>query len=777
MKTHIFPVRLNWHYTWFPPPGRTVRATRLSVIVFILLVAGSGLATAAPDTWPPTSIEDVVFSAGTPLGWTPDFEVLEVDMLSHIWPEETNVELYASWRLIEPVQDEWDFSVISAVADVVHQEGRKLTLNAWIQYAPEWFKATAGYVPLNEVGTGYTVDVLSAWAPGTLTAVDRFYAALKAQVGDDIDAIHIAFPSSDYGEVMLVIGAPNFIPGGGEYEYFPQDPETWHKGFWCGDVYARADFKQWAMDKYTDIAGVNAAWSKTYTQQSDIDYPDLLALPTTQKRHWVDFVTWYHKSVTDLNEEVVQIIRGHFPDVVLTVKQGEGSDDVKSCVDRTAVCARLGDYGPVSVMSTHAAFYWGAGISPAYYFYKRMAPVCHANGIGFGSEPPGDYGTATRARRIFEDASAGVTEVFQWRLEDHVPLWKDVLRPGEPTLVDIGMLYSNTQLYLDMALFPGGHPDGQAGFCIWARDYLDYDVVDENMVGWGMQDNYRVLVNTNDTMFEQATLEALDTWVQAGGLLITHSLALESLEGDTSIADAWASAPAQASKAGVSYHLVGNGAVAETGTVDVAANIAATVAAIDDAGSVIPALANLHGYDGQADGIYTTEFDRGFLTLDTATSEISFTDRVLAPGDDYDGDGLTNGEEETLGSDPFATDSDGDGLDDGDEVDVYGSDPTETDSDGDGLSDGEEVGWDGDIDNYDPYDPDTNPGGTDSDPANPDTDGDGVADGVEVEWGYSPVDNTETPSLPTGRAVPIALALMALGAFAVRRRTLARADA
>jgi len=37
---------------------------------------------------------------------------------------------------------------------------------------------------------------------------------------------------------------------------------------------------------------------------------------------------------------------------------------------------------------------------------------------------------------------------------------------------------------------------------------------------------------------------------------------------------------------------------------------------------------------------------------------------------DYDGDGLTNGEEDTIGTDPTDTDSDDDGFDDGDEVDA-----------------------------------------------------------------------------------------------------------
>ena len=64
---------------------------------------------------------------------------------------------------------------------------------------------------------------------------------------------------------------------------------------------------------------------------------------------------------------------------------------------------------------------------------------------------------------------------------------------------------------------------------------------------------------------------------------------------------------------------------------------------------------------------------------------------ALDPDGDEDGDGLTNGEEEDLGTDPEIADTDNDGLSDGDEVNVYGTDPTTADSDGDGYSDGEEV--------------------------------------------------------------------------------------
>ena len=53
---------------------------------------------------------------------------------------------------------------------------------------------------------------------------------------------------------------------------------------------------------------------------------------------------------------------------------------------------------------------------------------------------------------------------------------------------------------------------------------------------------------------------------------------------------------------------------------------------------------------------------------------------------DKDNDGLTDSEEEELGTDPLSADSDQDGIDDKDEVDA-GSDPMKADTDGDGCND------------------------------------------------------------------------------------------
>lgn len=100
---------------------------------------------------------------------------------------------------------------------------------------------------------------------------------------------------------------------------------------------------------------------------------------------------------------------------------------------------------------------------------------------------------------------------------------------------------------------------------------------------------------------------------------------------------------------------------------------------------------------------------------------------------------------------PFVTerpDTDGDGLYDDDETGVYSTDPFRSDTDGDGSDDGQEV-----FDGTNPLAPDQD-GRSDSDgdglydddetdvygtnPNNFDTDGDGTGDGSEVENGTNP---------------------------------------
>jgi hypothetical protein len=98
---------------------------------------------------------------------------------------------------------------------------------------------------------------------------------------------------------------------------------------------------------------------------------------------------------------------------------------------------------------------------------------------------------------------------------------------------------------------------------------------------------------------------------------------------------------------------------------------------------------------------------------------------------DSDGDGLTNLQEYLHTTQPHDSDSDDDGLLDGDEVDIHGSVPTKPDTDEDGLDDGVEVNTHA------------------SSPLNKDSDGDGLSDSSEVSiYLTSPInDDTDLDGL------------------------------
>jgi hypothetical protein len=97
--------------------------------------------------------------------------------------------------------------------------------------------------------------------------------------------------------------------------------------------------------------------------------------------------------------------------------------------------------------------------------------------------------------------------------------------------------------------------------------------------------------------------------------------------------------------------------------------------------------------------------------------------------DDADGDGILNTNETTLGTNPYDSDSDHDGLSDSEELYTYSTDPLVQDTDGDGLIDGLE------INTYN------------TDPTLTDTDSDGFDDYFEILTGFDPTLDTSTPDL------------------------------
>ena len=134
-----------------------------------------------------------------------------------------------------------------------------------------------------------------------------------------------------------------------------------------------------------------------------------------------------------------------------------------------------------------------------------------------------------------------------------------------------------------------------------------------------------------------------------------------------------------------------------------------------------------------ADGLVTAASSGTVMISATNDGVLGMTRLQVILSVDTDGDGIPDDIELFNGLDPNNTidgleDPDKDGLGNKEELIDFGTNPRDPDTDGDGIQDGEEVnlGTDGFITN----------------PLLADTDGDGVQDALEVQTGSDPTDNT-----------------------------------
>ena len=129
---------------------------------------------------------------------------------------------------------------------------------------------------------------------------------------------------------------------------------------------------------------------------------------------------------------------------------------------------------------------------------------------------------------------------------------------------------------------------------------------------------------------------------------------------------------------------------------------------------------------------------------------------------DTDGDGLQDGEEVNLyHSNPLDDDTDNDDIGDGEEVKNYHTDPNKSDTDNDGLSDYYEIF----TSNTDPNKSDTDDDGISdyneiylygTDPINSDSDDDGLNDGAEITHGTDPlISDSDGDGLTDGEEISL----------------------
>lgn len=386
-------------------------------------------------------------------------------------------------------------------------------------WAPEWFKKTDKFVPSKCIEHGSEINAMSVWSPYLTGLIDDGYRAMAEHYGSDTEKVKALYLCihGDFGETIYPLG---MHPG--ELVRFGKEGAG-HNDWWCGDEYARRDFRLMLERKYRTVSELNAAWGVSLKSFADADYP--LPVPkivTAEDRHrWLDFLHWYNGAITRLTDDVTRIARSRFPDTLLQIPTGGGDVNVLYGTDHTAYAKIAKKYG-AHFRSTHG------GYLPVPQNYatmlKLLSTSCKFYKVPFWTEPPSNITAEGEVGRFFESISCGAYGFWDWGANpvaspDVFRKYRNFLTRETP-IVDVALFWPTTNIHLHPEItMPVRFVEGAAAI----RDVMDYDIVDENLVNDGALKGYRVLALFEGQYVDADALKKIEVWVRSGGVVVSYN--------------------------------------------------------------------------------------------------------------------------------------------------------------------------------------------------------------------------------------------------------------
>lgn len=432
----------------------------------------------------------------------------------------SSVEDYICWLPLEPERGRWNWAYYDENYRELRKRGMGYAVYPWLHFVPKWVLDSEFWDPLLCLRHRKSTWAPSIWSPKTLALFDHFYHALRDHFGDRIAAVYVSMVC-DFGEIGYPVGMTGKL--------VPTD--HLHPGFWCGDAHARADFRRFALKKYGTLEKLNMAWSTAFRTPGAIDYPEWAycggyTFPETVqgRRRRLDFAEWYLGSMVDFAGKVAAVSRRYFPRTPHEIKIGFGSERLEFGSDVTAYMKRSKTDG-YTVRSTH-------GKLPMF-FYRRFSTAAKFYGVPLVTEPPSGVSRYEEVDRIFKDATSGTTEYFDYpaNLLHATDLFSRFGRymAGKHSLTDIAFFYPSTDHWLQPE---ENNPPALLAACAAARDFFDWDLMDERLVRDGALDRYRVLVWPAGRVVPADVFAHIRRWVERGGVLIRAAAGdLEAVDG------------------------------------------------------------------------------------------------------------------------------------------------------------------------------------------------------------------------------------------------------
>ena len=417
----------------------------------------------------------------------------------------TGVEDYITFDVAEPSKGQPYFEPYIANALACRKLKLKYAIYPWVHFYPDWVEQEKGFVPYTNLMDGSTCRQPSGWAPFTEELVDHFYGLIARYLKRHVTAVYVT-DCTAYGELGYPVG----------YTKWLRKDDNAKPGWWCGDNYARQDFRDEQLAKYGSLEAINAAWGTTFTTAEQIDYPPRDSLNSNRNprkiapplRRWIlDFVYWYQDASARRVKKFINMAQSKFPNRPCEIKLGHGGEPANAGHSYSSACRILKDTPRLAIRSTHASL--------SYAHVKRVATPAHFYGFPFLTEPPGTVKPEKMAERIYTDACCGVSAYFDY--PQNPPAAKEAftknigLLDGIAAQVDVAIFFVEADLYLRI---DQPYPDGFLECAQTIRDVADFDIVDERLIADGALADYAILLVIGQPLIEVATYNRLKTAVQ-----------------------------------------------------------------------------------------------------------------------------------------------------------------------------------------------------------------------------------------------------------------------
>ena len=554
----------------------------------------------------------------------------------------TSVEQYVTWESCENAgEGKWDFSHWDEQVRIIREAGLR-----WLPFIiagpayslPDWYRASREFEGLVCCEHGTESRIQTFWDKNFYVWIDRFLKAFADHFSDtDVFEGLLFGICGDFGEAIVSVAHGNWpmaIPG----VYHS------HGGYWCGDRFARADFRKWAQDKFAgDIGALNACWGSDFPSFGAVTYPPLdithaefrvdecngpgayVPKDDAQSRRWIDFIDWYRKSMTDYASFWMQTGRKYFPSTELYLCTGGDAVPwhASEFAQQSKISAAVGGGVRITNEASNYAFNFAVTnwVASASTFYKGI----------FSFEPAGQVTERGLVVRVYNAAATGAKSLHYYGAnimgsEERATRFAEnvhFLQEGGIER-DIAVLYPDTPMMLDMRRQKAMY----ASFTV-LRDYTDYAYACDQTIADGMLDGIRALIIPVGGPYKTATMQAIDRFAKAGGLLVGINLSeLYDLDTHTDYLDLWFGPDRK-----VASVLVGGtvgGKVSETGTssnykmeASTPEQIAQTQKTVFDPVTRFLAEHGVFVADGKLDKVFTARRNGKLLILNDSGADIT----------------------------------------------------------------------------------------------------------------------------------------------------------